>query len=252
MACKRPTRWHLCAVEVRGSWTPLSLSPRRILHPRGVATVLALAAYDWTSFRFVLGVQLDDTSVAQASKVPGAIGRGSFGTVFQSTLHGKNVALKRLTPKGENELRDVRREIAMLSLFVDEPSLLGCRGYFEHDGETYLVCEFASMGNVPQFVVASRPDESQKLKLALDLAIGLQTLHNRGVVHRDVKPDSCLVCEGGVGRLCDFGSVRPRSSLNTVATVTGTEIYQPLELLTATSNQARWCSMFPDFLSFPP
>lgn len=70
--------------------------------------------------------------------------------------------------------------------------------------------------------------EKQKLKIALDVAKGVQALHQKGLVHRDLKPENVLIYDTGaapVAKLSDFGSIVNTTNCTKVLDVAGTNQY---------------------------
>jgi len=67
--------------------------------------------------------------------------------------------------------------------------------------------------------------EGEALRLAADIAAGLEVAHRHGIVHRDVKPRNVLVDRDGNARLADFGIAAPSDESTEDGSVYGTALY---------------------------
>ena len=75
----------------------------------------------------------------------------------------------------------------------------------------YLVLDYSDHGNLAVYLQRITPPVDQCRNLALDVAVGLQALHQSNIIHGDLKPDNVLVfdCAGErpqVAKLADFGA----------------------------------------------
>lgn len=78
-----------------------------------------------------------------------------------------------------------------------------------HIGAPFFVCEEAKNGSLDKFLHAHPSEVWQKL---CEAALGLEYLHARGIVHRDLKCDNILVNFDGDAKLTDFGLSAPESA----------------------------------------
>ncbi|CAK7263069.1 serine/threonine protein kinase, CMGC, CDC2/CDK sub [Sporothrix epigloea] len=140
------------------------------------------------------------------------VGAGTYGKVFKAVhVYTKRlVALKRIRMDGEREGLPVTaiREIKLLqslrhSNVVDLLEVMvegnNCFMVFE-----YLSHDLNGLLNHPTF----KMNAAQKKHMALQLFQGLDYLHRRGVLHRDIKAANILVSNTGVLKLADFGLAR--------------------------------------------
>src|SRR2546426_2309860 len=145
------------------------------------------------------------------------IGQGGMGAVFlaQQSRPRRQVAVKVLlpmTPLSPNQLvaflERFRRETdAAASL--EHPNIMPVYEYGEQDGLAYLVMPYISGGTL-------RDEMEMEGALALDrvanyldqMAAALDFAHERGVIHRDVKPANILMTPEGRLLLTDFGLVK--------------------------------------------
>ena len=137
------------------------------------------------------------------------IGQGGMGQVFKAVhkMMGRECAVKVLpmhkaTPESiANFTREIRTQAQL-----DHPHLV--RAYDAgHDGKVhYLVTEYVP-GTDLRRLVRSRGTLTvqQAAKVILQAALGLAYAHNRGLVHRDVKPGNILVTPEGVAKVSDLG-----------------------------------------------
>lgn len=137
------------------------------------------------------------------------IGRGGMGQVFKAehVLMGRIVAVKVLplaksTPRTEAAFQ---REIRMLARFDHENVVRALdAGY---DGSVhYLVTEYVPGPDLRRQVAKHGPlDQSQAAAVIAQAARGLAYAHERGVIHRDVKPGNILVTREGRAKVLDLG-----------------------------------------------
>jgi len=138
------------------------------------------------------------------------LGNGSYGVV-QRVRHkttGELYAMK-VIPKRkvvEHKMTEyLHREVKTQSR-LRHPNVLRLHYYFEDAEKVYLLLEYASAGSLFSVLRKRRRlTEREAAPVFLDVAKGLQHLHQNGIVHRDLKPENILMCDGMVAKLADFG-----------------------------------------------
>ncbi|KEG09103.1 putative protein kinase [Trypanosoma grayi] len=138
------------------------------------------------------------------------LGKGSFGIVYRG-LHpdGNIVAIKEypFPDMDENDprIQSSRSEIEMLAGFHHENIVRYINSCFQN-GALYIITEFVSGGSLSALVKTFQclPRDTIR-RYTGDILRGLQYLHERQIVHRDISPNNVLVSIDGVCKLSDFG-----------------------------------------------
>lgn len=142
----------------------------------------------------------------------GTAGEGAYGLVLKcrSRASGELVAVKRfreLESEDEEAARVMQREIDILRSLRHE-NIVEMRDVFRDQGVLHIVFEYVEeclVGMLDKHPSGLGSDATRRLTAQLARAVG--HCHDRGVIHRDVKPDNVLVsAKDGSVRLCDFGS----------------------------------------------
>ncbi len=140
------------------------------------------------------------------------IGSGGFGTVFKArdNRSGRLVAVKVLHQHLAEEpqyLKRFHREI-IIARSLSSPHIVRVLASGDDEGLHYMVMEFVD-GLVLRDILRThdRLTTEEALAVALDVVSALDEAHQRGVVHRDVKPHNIFVTRAGV-KLGDFGIAR--------------------------------------------
>ncbi|GMH26277.1 hypothetical protein Nepgr_028120 [Nepenthes gracilis] len=148
------------------------------------------------------------------------LGRGGFGTVYKGELHdGTKIAVKRMDSGvlGDKGLAEFKSEIAVLTK-VRHRHLVSLLGYCLDGNEKLLVYEYMPQGTLSRHLFnwkeeGLKPLEwKQRLIIALDVARGVEYLHNlaqQSFIHRDLKPSNILLGYDMRAKVSDFGLVRP-------------------------------------------
>ncbi len=147
-------------------------------------------------------------------EVLGPLGRGGMGTVYVAQRADgefeRRVAIKVLHPGTANaELvqRFLRERQTLAQL--DHEYIAGLLdGGTSAEGEPYLVMELVE--GEPAHIFAERLAQRQRLELFIRICRAVAHAHERGFVHRDLKPGNILVRSDGTPRLLDFGIARIR------------------------------------------
>lgn len=168
------------------------------------------------------------------------LGVGSAGVVYLAEDLGleRQVALKILSRRVALRANLVRafREEAVALARVCHPNIVQIHAYGDHDGLPYFVMEHIS-GRTVAAHVETTIARGQQLHLDEVLGIvgqicrGLQAVHDRGIVHRDVKPANMLIGHGFRVALADFGLVGARGCAPATETLVGTPLYLAPELI---------------------
>ncbi|CAB4875594.1 unannotated protein [freshwater metagenome] len=141
------------------------------------------------------------------------IGRGGMSTVwraFDLTLE-RTVALKMLhqdVARDSDQLERFRREARAVAK-VSSRYVVGVIDAGEADGTPYIVLEYVEGETLKDRIRREgRLDVAEAVAYAIEIARGLQSAHDRGIVHRDVKPQNVLLDPEGAARVTDFGIAR--------------------------------------------
>ncbi|RGP65433.1 cmgc cdk crk7 kinase [Fusarium longipes] len=140
------------------------------------------------------------------------VGSGTYGKVFKGlNVYTKGmVALKKIRMEGERDGFPVTavREIKLLQS-LRHVNIVNLQEVMVEKNDCFMVFEYLShdltgLLNHPTFKL----DASQKKHLARQMFEGLDYLHTRGVLHRDIKAANILVSNEGVLKIADFGLAR--------------------------------------------
>ena len=162
------------------------------------------------------------TSLADRYVVERKLGAGAMATVYlaRDVRHDRPVAIKVL---GGDVLMDVQRfhrEIRVLAN-LRHPFILPLHDSGEAAGALYFVMPYIDGESLrARLVREGRLPVEQALEIARQIADALQTAHEQGVIHRDVKPENILIARSGHALLADFGIARASVGAGPVDTMT--------------------------------
>jgi formylglycine-generating enzyme required for sulfatase activity len=143
-------------------------------------------------------------------KVISLIGSGGMGKVYlaEDQRLRRNVALKVIAAGqfDEQRLRILRE--AQLASALDHPNVCAVHDIGESDSQCFIAMQHVE-GQTLEQVVGGRPLPTDKiLSIALQIADALSAAHQRGIIHRDIKPRNILINAHGLVKVLDFGLAR--------------------------------------------
>ncbi len=160
-------------------------------------------------------------------EILGPLGRGGVGDVFRARDPQllREVAIKVLQtafgPEPDRQRRFEREARAAASL--NHPNIVAVHDIGVHEGMAFIVTELLEGETLRQRMNGRLLPSRQAVDYAIQIANGLAAGHDRGLVHRDIKPDNLFITKDGRVKILDFGLAKmidPGGSDDATATVT--------------------------------
>jgi serine/threonine protein kinase len=163
------------------------------------------------------------------------LGGGVFGMVFKARKEsiGKDYAIKFLKVDDEVVRDAVLRELETVRYFaqIDHPNLVSIEDKGEVDGIPFIIMSYAGDDTLRTRLDSGRLGRDAALKCFLQAARGVQALHERSLVHFDLKPANIFL-KGDIARVGDYGlSKLVTESRNSLSFGRGTPYYMAPEML---------------------
>jgi hypothetical protein len=163
------------------------------------------------------------------------IGKGRFAVVYRAKHqeNGKIVAIKEsnLNPADIHLLPTIQREAGLLQS-LDHPNIVKIFEVVNTKKKVYVILEYVNQGDLfkqmKQNGVFKEPVVSQYIQQVL---CGLQYLHSKNIIHRDIKSANLLIDSNGTIKLADFGTARLVDSTQKNMTVIGTPFWMAPEII---------------------
>ncbi|HEX7572195.1 MAG TPA: protein kinase, partial [Bacteroidota bacterium] len=176
-------------------------------------------------------------SIISHYKILEKLGEGGMGVVFkaQDTKLDRLVALKflpaHLADSEESKARLIQEAKAASAL--NHPNVCTIHEIGEHEGQLFVVMEFVAGQTLHEKILEGRLPVKQAIEIGIQIADGLAAAHEKGIVHRDVKPDNIMVRRDGIVQIMDFGlaKIHGVSRLTKEGSTIGTAGYMSPELV---------------------
>jgi serine/threonine-protein kinase len=160
------------------------------------------------------------------------LGRGGMGVVYKGHEPALNryVAIKMLSPAlahdesvKERFLREARSMAAL-----NDPHIIQIYFIGETEGQPYFAMEFVEGESLSTFLKREgRMSPEAAARAIYQTALGLATAHDKGVVHRDIKPGNLMLNARGQIKIADFGIAYSTTDLSKKLTSTGEFVGTP-------------------------
>jgi eukaryotic-like serine/threonine-protein kinase len=178
-------------------------------------------------------------------EIKGELGSGAMGVVYRAEdpRLDRPVALKTTNAEvagNPSLLKRFYRE-AQAAAKLTHPNIVTIYEIDEANGVPFIAMEFLEGENL-QKIISDRKNLPilRKLQIIIDTCKGLDYAHQRGVVHRDIKPGNIVVLNNGQVKIVDFGIARVGvSSMTRTGVVLGTVMYMSPEQVQAQTVDAR-------------
>ncbi|KAK5900231.1 hypothetical protein CgunFtcFv8_025205 [Champsocephalus gunnari] len=140
------------------------------------------------------------------------LGKGNFGEVFKGTLQRDKtpVAVKTCKEDLPPELKIRFLSEARILKQYDHPNIVKLIGVCTQRQPIYIVMELVPGGDFLSFLRRKKDDlkAKQLVRFSVDAAAGMAYLESKNCIHRDLAARNCLVGEGSVLKISDFGMSR--------------------------------------------
>ncbi|KAH3766370.1 protein serine/threonine kinase [Pelomyxa schiedti] len=138
--------------------------------------------------------------------IVGKLGEGAYGSVWKARK-GETTemrAVKRVPV--ENDIEDIKREVNFMKQ-CDSVYIVKYYGSFVRKNELWIVMEYCSQGSICDVMkICRRPLSEEQISCIIKQVLkGLEYLHSRHKIHRDIKAANVLVNDKGEAKLADFG-----------------------------------------------
>ena len=214
--------------------TPPSIAETIAVNAVAISSISSLSSSAAEDGRFAPG-----TLLGGRYRIIGLLGRGGMGEVYRATdlMLGQPVALKFLPEEACRNPRLLERfhgEVRVARL-VSHPNV--CRVYDigEVEGMPFLSMEYVDGEDLASLLTRiGRLPADKAVETARKLCAGIAAAHDRGVIHRDLKPQNIMINKRGEVVIMDFGLAAIADQLSGAEVHNGTPAYMAPEQLRGT------------------
>jgi len=163
------------------------------------------------------------------------LGRGGMGIVYKAkdTKLKRTVALKFLPSEFTHipEVKDRFMREAQAVAALDHPNICTVYEVDEAEGKTFISMAYIEGQSLKGKIESGSIELNDVLKIAIQIAEGLEEAHKKGIIHRDIKSANIMVTEKGQAKIMDFGlaKVKGGTLLTREGTTLGTVAYMSPE-----------------------
>ncbi|XP_013978370.2 serine/threonine-protein kinase Nek1 isoform X1 [Salmo salar] len=165
------------------------------------------------------------------------IGEGSFGKAIlvKSREDGKQYVIKEIgiSRMSSKERQESRKEVAVLAN-MSHPNIVQYKESFEECGCLYIVMDYCEGGDLFKTINSQKGvqfPEEQILDWLVQICLALKHVHDRKILHRDIKSQNIFLTKDGTIQLGDFGIARVlNSTVELARTCIGTPYYLSPEI----------------------
>lgn len=157
-------------------------------------------------------------------RISEALGQGGMAYVYlaEDLKTGQNVALKLMRDELSDDSEFIRRFAteARAAASLDHPNIVQVLDYGQDEEIRYIVQEYVPGTTLKDLIVDNHGlTWDVAVPLMIQIALGLEHAHTRGIIHRDMKPQNVLITEDMTAKVTDFGIAR--ASIANTITLTG-------------------------------
>ena len=171
----------------------------------------------------------------------GFIGSGAYGEVWSAINEktGRSVAIKFYTRGSKSGVKMLAQEVEKLAVLSNDSYVIGLLDVGWEADPPYYIMDFIESGSLEDRLKGGGTlSVNESVQLFQEIAIGMASLHDKGILHCDLKPGNVLLDQNGKPRVCDFGQSRLSSEQNSSL---GTLFYMaPEQADTAAIPDASW------------
>ena len=158
------------------------------------------------------------------------IGTGGMSDVYKAKDHtlGRFVAIKVLKPEFSEDVNFVTkfRTEAQSAAGLEHPNIVNIYDVGSENGMHYIVMEYVEGITLKTYIEKKgQLTFKETVSIAIQVARGFEAAHNKGIIHRDIKPQNIIISTEGKVKVTDFGIARAASSNTISADVMGSVHY---------------------------
>ncbi|KAI8057281.1 kinase-like domain-containing protein [Syncephalis plumigaleata] len=162
------------------------------------------------------------------------IGQGASGSVYvaRSFTTNMKVAIKQMDLSNQPRKELIVNEILVMKE-SQHPNIVNyLDSYLVHSNELWVIMDFMEGGPLTEVIEQNNMNESQIACICYETVKGLQHLHERNIIHRDIKSDNVLLDASGQVKITDFGfCAKLTERHNKRATMVGTPYWMAPEVV---------------------
>jgi len=166
---------------------------------------------------------LQNGTTISGYRIDGTLGEGGMGTVYRATQLSLDrvVAFKVVAAALSDDIsfRDRFRREGQLQAALDHPHIVPVYEAGEADSLLFLAMRLIEGTTLKELITSGQLGDRRTMRLLTQMGDALDAAHEKGLVHRDVKPQNILVGSGDHAYLTDFGLTKGRGG--TVVTQAG-------------------------------